>query len=174
MPHPLVLQLRFTRSEFLRGLDGLSEADAIRRVGRMNSISWNVGHLAWQEQRYWLWRLQDQLPWPDLQEKFCFGCPAITPPLAEMLAAWRAVTQAADPFLDTLTTADLLAEHPLDTPGSFFTAGNLMQRVIYHYWYHNGENQAIRQALDHSDLTVFVGNIDDEAPFVRGYDDYRG
>ena len=24
MPHPLVLQLRFTRSEFLRGLEGLA------------------------------------------------------------------------------------------------------------------------------------------------------
>jgi hypothetical protein len=81
MPHPLVLQLRFTRSEFLRGLDGLSPADAVQRVGRLNSISWNVGHLAWHEQRYWFYRLQDgQLPWPELQEKFCYGCPPPTPP----------------------------------------------------------------------------------------------
>jgi hypothetical protein len=169
MPHPLVLQLRFTRSEFLRGLDGLSEADAVRRVGRLNSISWNVGHLAWQEQRYWFFRLQGTQPWPAIQEQFAYGCPPSTPPLAEMLAAWRTITTAADPFLDTLTTDDLLAHHPVDV--DFFTAGNLMQRVIYHYWYHTGENQAIRQVLDHAGLQDFVGNIDDEAPYVRGYDD---
>ncbi len=57
MIHPLVLQLRFTRSEFKRGLDGLSDADARRRLEPMNCISWNIGHLAWQEQRYWLQRL---------------------------------------------------------------------------------------------------------------------
>lgn len=168
MPHPIVLQLRFTRSEFLRGLDGLSDLDAVRRVGRMNSISWNVGHLAWQEQRYWFFRLQGTLPWPAIQEQFAYGCPPSTPPLAEMLAAWRAITAAADPFLDAITTDDLLVHHPV--ADDFFTAGNLMQRVIYHYWYHNGENQAIRQALGHAGLQDFVGNIDDEAPYVRGYD----
>jgi hypothetical protein len=170
MPHPLVLQLRFTRAEFLRGLEGLSADDAVRRVGRLNSTSWNVGHLAWQEQRYWLYRLQNQLPWPDIQKQFCYGCPPITPPLAEMLSVWRAITDLADPFLDTLTGDDLLAQHPLGSDGAFFTAGNLMQRVIYHYWYHNGENQAIRQVLDHAGLQDFVGNIDDEAPYLRGYD----
>ena len=170
MPHPLIFQLRFTRAEFLRGLDGLSDPDAVRRVGRMNSISWNVGHLAWQEQRYWLYRLQNQLPWPDIQKQFCYGCPPITPPLADMLSVWRAITDAADPFLDTLTADDLLAQHPLGDGPDFFTAGNLMQRVIYHYWYHTGENQAIRQVLEHAGLQDFVGNIDDEAPYVRGYD----
>jgi len=41
----------------------------------------------------------------------------------------------------------------------------LLQRVIYHYWYHNGENMAIRQQLGQSNLPEFVGNIDDEAPY---------
>jgi DinB superfamily len=54
MPHPLVLQLRFTRREFQRALAGLSDEDARRRAMAMNCISWNIGHLAWQEQRYWL------------------------------------------------------------------------------------------------------------------------
>ena len=46
MPHPLVDQLRFARSEFLRGLEGLTKEDAARRVLPANCISWNVGHLA--------------------------------------------------------------------------------------------------------------------------------
>jgi len=41
----------------------------------------------------------------------------------------------------------------------------LEQRVICHCWYHTGENMAIRQLLGHGRLPVFVGNIDDKAPY---------
>jgi hypothetical protein len=44
--YPLVEQLRCARAELLRGLGGLSGDDACRRIGPMNSIGWNVGHLA--------------------------------------------------------------------------------------------------------------------------------
>jgi hypothetical protein len=40
-----------------------------------------------------------------------------------------------------------------------------LQRVIYHYRYHLGENLAIRQQLGHRRLPQFVGAIDDEAPY---------
>jgi hypothetical protein len=39
MPHPFVEQLRFTRSEFVRAIRGVSEEDAQRRVLPMNCIS---------------------------------------------------------------------------------------------------------------------------------------
>jgi uncharacterized damage-inducible protein DinB len=165
MPHPLVLQLRFTRSEFRRGLAGLSETDASRRILPMNCIGWNVGHLAWQEQRYWLTRLQGKTPLPQLDELVGYGQPACTPALAEMWDAWQTVTRLADPFLDTLTTRQLQETHYLEAQQIDFTPGNLLQRVIYHYWYHTGENSAIRQLLGHTDLPEFVGNIDDEAPY---------
>ena len=77
--HPLIDQLRFARSEFLRALDGLSDDDARRRLGPMNCISWNVGHLAWQEQRYWLQRGQGRTPRPDVQATFAYGAPGTTP-----------------------------------------------------------------------------------------------
>lgn len=168
MTHPLVVQLRFTRSEFKRGLDGLSDEDARRRLEPMNCISWNVGHLAWQEQRYWLQRLQGQTLLPELDKLFCSGCPAITPPLDEMWTAWNTIIQAAEPTLDTLTTEHLLQLHTIQTSNGAWTTntGNLLQRVIYHYWYHNGENQAIRQQLRHRDLQAFVGDIDNEAPYA--------
>jgi uncharacterized damage-inducible protein DinB len=167
MTHPLVTQLRFTRSEFKRALAGLSDADARRRFLPMNCISWNIGHLAWQEQRYWLQRLQGQTLAPELNSLFCYGCPAITPLLDEMWTAWQTVTAAADPFLDTLTTAQLLAPRTFEVEGGTFTtsAGNLLQRVIYHYWYHLGESLAIRQNLGHTNLPDFVGDIDGEAPY---------
>lgn len=167
MPHPLILQLRYARSEFKRGLEGLSDADARRRLLPMNCISWNVGHLAWQEQRYWLTRLQGQTPLPEINELVGYDQPACTPSLAEMWQAWQTITQLADPFLDTLTTEKLLEVHYLDEQQTdYFTAGTLLQRVIYHYWYHNGENMAIRQMLGHTNLAEFVGDIDTEAPFL--------
>ena len=165
MPHPLIIQLRFARSEFKRALEGLSDTDALRRFLPMNCISWNIGHMAWQEQRYWLTRLQGLIPLPNLNELVGNGQPACTPPLAGMWKAWQTITQLADPFLDTLTTQKLQEIHYLDNQQTDYTAGTLLQRVIYHYWYHTGENAAIRQMLGHTDLPEFVGNIDDEAPY---------
>jgi uncharacterized damage-inducible protein DinB len=166
MPHPLVVQLRFTRSEFKRALEGLSDADARRRFLPMNCISWNVGHLAWQEQRYWLTRMQRQTPLPLLNELVGYGQPASTPSLDDMWSAWHTVTTTADPYLDTLTTASLKEPLLRDGKPVVYTVGSLLQRVIYHYWYHTGENMAIRQTLGHTNLPEFVGNIDVEAPYL--------
>ncbi len=165
MTHPLILQLTFARKEFQRGLVGVTAEEALRRILPMNCISWNIGHLAWQEQRYWLWRGQGYFLLPEVNEKFANGAPACTPTLSEAWSAWEQITRAADPWLDQVTTEILLKQVTLPdgSPGPYF--GNLLQRVIYHYWYHTGENAAIRQCLGHTDLPEFVGNIDDEAPF---------
>ena len=168
MPHPLVLQLRFTRSEFQRALASVTDDDARRRFLPMNCLSWNVGHMAWQEQRYWLWRGQNCILLPQINELFANGAPACTPALDEMWAAWRTITAAADPWLDALTTRDLCATRKFVVDGETIelTLGSLMQRVLYHYWYHTGENMAIRQLLGHTNLPEFVGDIDDEAPYL--------
>ena len=87
MPHPLVEQLRFTRSEWSRALRGTPEEDGQKRLQPMNSIGWIVGHLAWQEQRYWLTRAQGETPVPILNELVANGAPASTPPLVRIFAA---------------------------------------------------------------------------------------
>ncbi len=166
MPHPLVLQLRFTRSEFKRAIAKISETDARKRVMPMNSISWTIGHLAWQEQRYFIYFPTGRTLIPELQEKYAFGSPHSTPPLKEMLSDWRKVTKAADKFLETLTTAKLLQMVELDGKKTTRMYGNLLQRVIYHYWYHLGENMAVRKILGHTGIGYFVGNIDGKAPYT--------
>lgn len=165
--HPLVLQLRFARSEFKRGLKGLSEQEASKRLLPMNSISWNVGHLAWQEQRYFLFYGQGQMPFPELQELYAYHAPASTPSLRAMLSIWKDVTQAADPWLDSLTSEKLHTPFLLESgKPSTRIFGSLLLRTIYHYWYHNGENLAIRQMLGHTNLPEFVGNIDRQAAYT--------
>jgi len=162
-PHPLVTQLRFARSEFARGLEGVSEADGLVRHLPMNSIGWMVGHMANQEHRYWVVFAQGREVVTGLRERVGTGRPASTPPLAEMWSAWRTATTAADDYLDTLTI-DLLGAH-LESDGRPIdeSVGTMLVRVIYHYWYHTGESAAVRQILGHVDLPEFVGDMDDAA-----------
>ena len=162
MAHALVRQLRFTRSEFVRGLARISKSDASQRLLPMNSISWMIGHLAWQEQRYWLYRAQGKLLYPELNELLAYGKPASTPELDEIWAIWRAVTKAADPWLDSLTAETL----QLPLAEGFSNIGTFLLRTTYHYWYHLGEAMAVRQMLGHPKLPDFVGNIDSKAPYL--------
>jgi len=166
MPHPLVLQLRFTRSEFCRAVGKVSEEDALRRVMPMNSIGWTIGHLAWQEQRYFVYLPTGKYVLPEIQERYAFGAPHSTPPAKEMWAAWRKITRAADAFLDTLTVRALQQFVVREGKKTEWMYGNLLQRVIYHYWYHIGEDMAVRKMLGHSGFGYFVGDIDHEAPYV--------
>jgi hypothetical protein len=165
MPHPLIDQFRFTRSEWLRGLDGVSEEDGACHFGPMNSIGWTVGHLAWHEQRTWLTRSQNIILFPHLNELFAYGAPMSTPSFQEMLETWQTVTRAVDPFLDTLTTGTLQSDLLLNGETVGQTIGSALRRVTYHYWYHIGEIQAIRQLLEHKNLPEYVGSIETEAPY---------
>ena len=165
MPHPLIDQFRFTRSEWLRGLKGVSEEDGSCHFGPMNCISWTVGHLAWHEQRTWLTRAQNKILFPKLNELFAYGAAMNTPSFKEMLETWHTVTQAANPFLDVLTTETLQNDLLLNGEAVGQSLGSALRRVTYHYWYHIGEIQAIRQMLGHRDLPEYVGNIEMEAPY---------
>jgi hypothetical protein len=88
-----------------------------------------------------------------------------TPSLAETLEAWHTVTKAADPYLDTLTTDKFLEELLLDGKPVGQTVGSALRRMTYHYWYHTGENLAIRQMMGHTNLPEYVGDIETEAPY---------
>ena len=164
MPHPLVIQLRFTRSEFLRALEGVTAEEAARRVEPMNSIAWMIGHLAWHEQLLWLERAQGQVVVAEVKQ--CgFGAPASNPPFDQMRQAWQAITNAADPYLDTLTPDALLTYWERDSRPQPESVGTSLRRITYHYWYHLGESQAVRQLLGHTNLPTFVGDIGIRAPY---------
>ena len=165
MSHPLVDQFRFTRSEWLHGLEGLTDQDGACHFGQMNCISWTVGHLAWHEQRTFLQRPQNMIPFPGLNETFKVGAPMSTPSFQEMLETWHTVTQAADPYLDSLTTEILLTDLLLEGKLVGQTRGDALRRITYHYWYHIGETQAIRQMLGQKDLYQYVGDVEVEAPY---------
>lgn len=162
----LVDQLRFARAEWRRGLVGVSDDDARKRVEPMNSISWMVGHLAWHERLVWVDRGRGLVAEPVL-DTVANGAPVSTPPLEAMWAAWGHITELSDTVLDSLTAEAL--ERPLafdrrDDPPS---AGTELLHVIYHYWGHIGEASAVRQMLGHERPPEFVGDIDSLAPYRR-------
>jgi hypothetical protein len=87
------------------------------------------------------------------------GKPASVPPLDEMWDVWHRVTQAADGFLETLTTDKLQASLEWQGRPLRESTGTLLHRNTYHYWFHTGEAHAIRQMLGHGDLPQFVGDM---------------
>jgi len=165
MSHPLVDQLRFARSEFVRGLEGLSEEDARKRFLPLNCISWNVGHVAWQEQTRLLFIGQGIKLFPQLDESCARGMPASTPPLNQMLDYFTHITAKVDPWLNGLSKEDLSKEVIVENVPTGMLWGTVLLRLTYHYWYHLGENAGIRQILGHVDLPQFVGDIDQQAPY---------
>lgn len=88
-----------------------------------------------------------------------------SPAFDDTLDIWQEVTQSADSFLDTLATDGLQAELLRDGKAVGQTIGSALRRITYHYWYHIGEIQAIRQMLGHPDLPEYVGDIETEAPY---------
>jgi DinB superfamily len=156
MPHPLVTQLRFTRREWIRGLKAVTAEEATRRFGPINPIAWMIGHLAWQEQLYWLERAQNTTLVREVKQ-FGYGKPLTVPPLDVAWAWWRAVTTAADPYLDGLAGTQLTRRWKRES--SQETPGTKLHRTTYHYWFHLGESQAIRQMLRHAKLPDFVGTF---------------
>jgi len=143
MHHPLVDQLIFSRSEFVRGIEGVNEEDARRRFEPLNCIAWMVGHMAWHEQFYWLTRVQGQTPLPILNELVGSESPASSPSIKEMLKDWKLVIDQSNEYLFKLD--EDLIRIILVVPGNpkTYQIGNMLQRMIYHYWYHLGESQAI-------------------------------
>lgn len=159
MAHLLVEQLHFTRNELTRSLEGITDIDARKRLGSMNCISWILGHLANQEHRYWVQIAQDKNLFPDLNNQVGYGKPASTPALDDMYNAWVMITQSADDFLESLDPEKLQLNLYFKGKPLQETVGTMLMRNIYHYWYHIGESQAIRQQLGHSKLPEFVGDM---------------
>jgi hypothetical protein len=154
----IINQLNFTRAEFRKGFEGVPEKDGAQRMMPINCISWIVGHLAWHEQYYWLTRAQGIILVPEIIDEVGYKKPASTPSLKEMISYWEKITKASNGYLISLKESDLMKHMVVKGKELPFNIGTMISRVIYHYWYHNGEMQAIRQLMNHPDLPDFVSD----------------
>ena len=169
MAHLLVEQFRFAKQEWLRGHENIPADDALKRLGNANSIGWMIGHLAEFDQRVWVERVFGK-PVTKATKKFGFRRPATTPELAEVFDQWHAIQQKADEALESLTDDDL-TEYPEiwgnDRSGE--PVAMWLLRMTWHYWYHLGEMQAVRQMLGHENLPQYVGTIPAEARWQANF-----
>ncbi len=159
MLHPMVQQLLFARREFARCFEGVPAEQACQRVGSMNCLSWIVGHLACQEQFFWVQLAQGRSVAPELEERVGYRRPPSTPPWDEMWQLWRAITAAADTYLGRLQPPDLRTHFLYRGRRVEESVGTLLLRNTYHYWFHLGKAHSVRQALGHTDLPVYVGDL---------------
>ena len=159
MAHSLVEQLRFTRGEFMRCIDGITDDEAQQRILPMNAIGWMIGHLADQENKYWVAGGLGKIIYPDLNEQVGYGKPPSTPALSEMLAVWKEITNTADIYLESLTPLFMETKMVIQGTTRKENIGTMLYRNIYHYWFHLGEAYSIRQLLGHTNLPSFVGNM---------------
>lgn len=159
MPHPLVDQLRFTRNEMVRCVHGVSLQESYVRLGQMNCISWTIGHLASQENQYFVYWAQGKTILPGLRSIVGYGSRPSAPKLDNMWHVWREATANADVYLDTVTSQSLQDHFQSNGKPLSESIGTMLYRVIYHYWYHIGEMHAIRQILGHRNIPQFIGNM---------------
>jgi hypothetical protein len=114
--------------------------------------------MAWHEQLYWLQRAQGIILIPEVM-RYAKGEPQTSPCLEQVQTSWHTIIQATEGYLDTLTS-DLLETH-LQANGERArdNIGTYLMRMVYHYWFHLGEMQSIRQMIGHTELPVYVGDI---------------
>lgn len=155
--HHLVRYLQHVRRELRRALEGMAVADLERHLGGMNSVAWMVGHLAWQEQSYWLTgRGEPDASRLDLK---AFGRtrPEAMPTFEALFEAWEKVTTAADKWLLALGEPELRTHLTGRRMFDEENVGTLLTRVIGHYYLHIGQITAIRKWLDYP-VPPFVGS----------------
>jgi len=156
--HPLVSQYNFACSEFERSLSGLTDEDISKRLLPSNNISWIIAHVTNHAQYLWVQCAQGEIIEPRLTE--LVKSPDTSRPLAELMGYWRNVQIAASHFLETVTEEHLDDYSSGEGKQLPETIGTSLLRITAHIWYHNGEVQALRQQLGHTDLPQFVGNLD--------------
>lgn len=137
-------------TEFERGLQGLSDEDARRRLTKadgseMNAISWTVCHIA----GHWLNR-------PSRMARYASGSKNPEPPSLEdalaLLAEAKGFTETWIPD----AKPEFLASKPDALGGE--SVGTGVMRAVLHTWFHAGEINAIRQMLGHEEIG-FVGQM---------------
>jgi len=133
------------RKELERGLHGLTDEDARKRIEPMNCISWIIGHIANQQHTFFVDWPQSKKADPRFQG-FGFGSSASQPPLEEVLALWILSCDEADAWLHAATDESL--QTPFPSPHGE-NGGTLLIRHIFHTWFHLGEIISIRQILGH-------------------------
>ncbi len=148
----LTIQFRYTSHVFKANLEGLSDADALRRPEPAgNCINWVAGHVL--SSRAGIVQLVGGKPpfAPADYKRYKRASPPLaaaeeTIPLARMLADFAATKEPLTAGLSALTDAQLAAPAPF-SPGNNpdETVGTLLVGLAFHESYHTGQLGVLRR-----------------------------
>ena len=159
MYQPLELA-RFALSEFERGLEGVTDEEARKRMTKadgteMNAVTWTIGHIA----GHWLSvaAYANHEERPSRVVRF-LGSHADPTPL--LLTDALKLLDDAKKSIEWLGSADdsLLSSSPAGFFLSRESVGTNVMRVVLHTCFHTGEINAVRQLLGHAEI-LFVGKL---------------
>ena len=144
MQHLLLAQLQATHERVLRCVRDLSDEEVCRSpTGNLTPIMWQVGHLAFTDERCAL-RVDRPTTLPASYEALFKGGTsgqATYPPLSEVTAAF---TTAQRTLEDIVKTVDF--SRPVDAR-AYSTVGEMLVFACYHRGYHVGKMATLRALL---------------------------
>jgi hypothetical protein len=134
---------------------GLTESDAVRRIGSASPISWSVAHLANQLDSWVNVLFQGREPHPFIgQEAFRYGAAGEPAPWAQVQEVVSEVRQVARPYLEGATEGDLAREVPYtgtmrQLQGREVSLRYALVRIALHHYFHIGEIASARTSVGH-------------------------
>jgi hypothetical protein len=142
-------------SDIDRATAGLSSEDAERRIGTASPISWSVAHCTNQLDNFvnvtFQGRERNQFI---ADERFRFGSAGEPADWSQVQAAVAEVRDAARPYLEGLTEAELERQLPYKGSMSFLRERGInvryaLIRIALHHYFHIGEIASARNSLGH-------------------------
>lgn len=140
---------------FSKNLDGITDAEANKRINNANSLVWIAGHTL--DIQYNLAMLLGQATENPYAEQFAFGkkfdAKAKYPALSKMRADWDALSPKISGALEKLTEEQLNADSPFPIPFPEQTMRGLYAFQMHHLGYEFGQIGLYRKFLGESAFT---------------------
>lgn len=143
-------QFRITTNLFIKAMDGVSAADAMRRPAeRSNPLLWLAGHLTqFRSRLLTLIGVPRDFPWEDIFDTGAEVGPAsLYPSPAELVALWEDFSTLLEERLAALTEEELRAPPGLKVPSTDATLRGAIGYFSLHEAYHVGQMGYVRKWL---------------------------
>ena len=145
----------FQASLFSKNLEGISDADAKKRINNANSLEWIAGHtLDIQYNLAIMLGVTDKNPYA---EQFAYGKPfdpkVDYPALSEMIKDWNIMQPKVTEAFKSLTKERLAGEAPFPIPYPEQSFRGLVIFQMHHLGYELGQIGLYRKFLEKSSFT---------------------
>jgi len=147
---PVAEQFRITTNLFIKAMDGVSAAEAMRRPADWsNPLLWLAGHVTqFRSRLLTLVGSPRDFPWERIFDTGAKVGPAsMYPPPGEIIALWEEFSALLEERLASLTESELLAPPGFKVPSTDATLRGAIGYFSLHEAYHVGQMGYVRKWL---------------------------